>query len=204
MQHLYRHFDKDGNLLYVGISIDAFKRWKQHRNDSEWFDKITLVKIETFPTRDDALLAEQVAIIEERPQYNVVHQSDQKVLPFEPDEMPVQRKCAEENQPEKPDPFGHLRIVLGDHSFLHLDSSGAVKRFPLSAAFNCSWVEFVDPKFDPQNPVWPERSLKIIPAVMRKDFCRQIKGSKFEGLSPVQANFLEAYASAVSRLDEAA
>jgi len=69
-QHLYRHFDKDGNLLYVGISINAFQRLSQHKNSSSWFDEITRVEIERYPSRSAVEAAEKKAIIDEKPIHN--------------------------------------------------------------------------------------------------------------------------------------
>src|SRR5438067_656371 len=37
---LYRHFDADGTLLYVGISLSALQRLRGHRA-AEWIDRIT-------------------------------------------------------------------------------------------------------------------------------------------------------------------
>jgi GIY-YIG catalytic domain-containing protein len=68
---LYRHFDADGTLLYVGISLSALNRLGQHKQNAEWFDKIARVAIEKFPTRAAALEAEHNAIKEEKPLYNV-------------------------------------------------------------------------------------------------------------------------------------
>lgn len=70
---LYRHFAKDGALLYVGISMSWPKRTKSHARDSRWFDQIASVKVEHFPTREAALEAERTAIKAEKPKYNVVH-----------------------------------------------------------------------------------------------------------------------------------
>ncbi len=69
--HLYRHFDKNGALLYVGISLSAVARLSQHRSRSNWFDSIARVEIEAFPTREAALKAERRAITEESPAFNV-------------------------------------------------------------------------------------------------------------------------------------
>jgi predicted GIY-YIG superfamily endonuclease len=74
--HLYRHFDAQENLLYVGISLDALQRLRAHRTASRWFDDISLVKMETFPSRAKALSAERAAIINEKPKHNVVHNSE--------------------------------------------------------------------------------------------------------------------------------
>lgn len=70
---LYRHFNKDGALLYVGISLSALQRLSQHGNGSEWFDHIAHVTIENFPNRIAAERAEKKAIQTERPTHNIAH-----------------------------------------------------------------------------------------------------------------------------------
>jgi excinuclease UvrABC nuclease subunit len=67
---LYRHFDKDGRLLYVGASANPFQRMQYHSNLAVWFREIARVELEHFPCRDDALEAEAKAIKLERPKYN--------------------------------------------------------------------------------------------------------------------------------------
>lgn len=68
---LYRHFDKDGALLYVGISLNAVQRLAQHRDASHWFADIASVKVEWFADRKEALAAERAAITAENPQHNL-------------------------------------------------------------------------------------------------------------------------------------
>ena len=70
---LYRHMDRDGNLLYVGISLKPFQRLEQHQNNSHWAYDIASVSIEYFPSRRDAEIAERKAISEEAPAHNIVH-----------------------------------------------------------------------------------------------------------------------------------
>ena len=70
---LYRHYDINDNLLYVGISINAFNRLKQHKKYSEWSNKAVKMLHESFNTREEALIAERNAIKRERPLYNVIH-----------------------------------------------------------------------------------------------------------------------------------
>jgi hypothetical protein len=65
--HLYRHFDKNGALLYVGISLSAFGRAAQHRMGSRWFNAVKSMTIEAFPTRKAARRAEIAAQQTERP-----------------------------------------------------------------------------------------------------------------------------------------
>jgi hypothetical protein len=70
---LYRHFDKDGRLLYVGISFNSWSRWCAHKsNGAEWTSVSTRMEIERFPSRQEALAAERKAIIAESPLYNVM------------------------------------------------------------------------------------------------------------------------------------
>jgi predicted GIY-YIG superfamily endonuclease len=78
---LYRHFDKDGTLLYVGVSLSHFARLQQHKSASMWFDKIANVTIEQFETRAEALRAETKAIINEKPLHNIRKQGDPEPPP---------------------------------------------------------------------------------------------------------------------------
>jgi len=67
---LYRHFDADGKLLYVGISLSAAHRLSQHNGQSEWASKIASMTVETLASREEALAAERVAIKTEKPAWN--------------------------------------------------------------------------------------------------------------------------------------
>lgn len=71
MSKLYRHYDKDGTLLYVGVSGNPDKRLKQHRYASRWSELIEKMEIQKFASLKDALEAEKKAIIDERPLYNI-------------------------------------------------------------------------------------------------------------------------------------
>jgi hypothetical protein len=74
---LYRHFDKHGELLYVGISLSAVARLSQHRN-KQWFSQIESVTVEKFATREEAEAAEFTAIREELPKFNIAGASDRE------------------------------------------------------------------------------------------------------------------------------
>lgn len=69
---LYRHYDADDNLLYIGISLSTMVRLSQHRSDSAWSERIVRVMIEHFATREEALAAEDAAIKAEKPLFNVM------------------------------------------------------------------------------------------------------------------------------------
>lgn len=68
---LYRHFDNEGGLLYVGVSLSAVKRLGQHKSHSHWYAKIARVEIERFDTRESALAAERSAVLAESPVCNI-------------------------------------------------------------------------------------------------------------------------------------
>lgn len=76
--YLYRHFDKDGNLLYVGISLCYIIRLSQHKSQSSWFPNIASSVIEKFNSRFEAEIAETNAIESEHPLCNVVHNRKKK------------------------------------------------------------------------------------------------------------------------------
>jgi len=68
---VYRHFNQDGELLYVGAAMNGFQRLLVHRDKSFWFREIAVVTIQHFATREEALEAENLAIASENPRYNV-------------------------------------------------------------------------------------------------------------------------------------
>lgn len=67
---LYRFYDSDSKLLYVGISSNWQARLKQHYKDSEFHYEATLITIERYNTRDEVEAAEKRAIETESPKYN--------------------------------------------------------------------------------------------------------------------------------------
>lgn len=70
---LYRHFDAQGRLLYVGITVDPGRRWKQHQADKPWWAEVAQTTYEQHPDRASVLAAEREAILREEPLHNVVH-----------------------------------------------------------------------------------------------------------------------------------
>jgi len=77
---LYRHFDRSGRLLYVGVSLSAVRRLSQHQK-SLWHDDITRVEVEHFKNRESAAKAEAIAIKKEHPLYNKTHRFKPKPEP---------------------------------------------------------------------------------------------------------------------------
>ncbi len=67
---LYRFFDADGVLLYVGLTGNLISRMKQHRSDKPWWIYVRSSTVEHFASRADLVLAEAKAIHDERPLWN--------------------------------------------------------------------------------------------------------------------------------------
>ena len=67
---LYRCFDAEGRLLYLGKSRYFLSRLETHRQTSPWWHEVAKITTETVP--DDQLdEAEREAIRRERPLYNL-------------------------------------------------------------------------------------------------------------------------------------
>lgn len=71
---LYRFFDKENRLLYVGISYHMERRLDQHRFQKPW-GQIARIDVASYSTRLEAEQAERVAIQTEKPEWNVLHNS---------------------------------------------------------------------------------------------------------------------------------
>jgi len=89
---LYRHFDKENKLLYIGISLSTFARLSQHKDHSEWFKKINRVSIEHFETREEAMAAERNAIKFENPMFNIAMKKTMAEIAKEEKEKQAQLK----------------------------------------------------------------------------------------------------------------
>lgn len=70
--HLYRHFDAQDRLLYIGISKTALRRLAQHYSTAHWANSVARVEIETFGTKAEAVAAENLAIKTEAPLHNIL------------------------------------------------------------------------------------------------------------------------------------
>lgn len=66
---VYRVFDDDDTLLYVGCSYDPRSRFHAHRGSPMW-PAAAYTKLAWFPDRFTALLEEARAIVEEAPLHN--------------------------------------------------------------------------------------------------------------------------------------
>lgn len=74
-QWLYRLYDADGALLYIGITERGYDRFAAHRTKQAWWSEVAQHTIQAYATRADVEIAERHAIYREKPRYNIAHNS---------------------------------------------------------------------------------------------------------------------------------
>jgi len=89
---VYRLFDGEGRLLYIGITFNPRDRWNGHSGTKSWWKDVVRREVEWHETRAEAERAEVAAIRAEHPLYNIVGAE------VEPIQAPV--KVKREKHPE--------------------------------------------------------------------------------------------------------
>jgi predicted GIY-YIG superfamily endonuclease len=106
---LYRVYDAQGVLLYIGITMHPASRFAQHSEDKPWWADVADIRVEHCGSREEVLAAERDAIKCEHPRFNVVHNRNRTA-------KPSQATYAQENE-------GRLCVFT--------DEGGHVRREPL-------------------------------------------------------------------------
>jgi hypothetical protein len=70
---LYRFFDGQGALLYIGLTCGFRTRMAAHRRQKDWWVHVARIELERFPDKASVVAAELAAIKHEKPRYNIVH-----------------------------------------------------------------------------------------------------------------------------------
>lgn len=96
---LYRIYDRDGILLYVGISRSFGRRWSDESHEKPWWGDVQRMTVDWYPTRQEAEIAESRVIRSERPVHNVAHNRPRPALSRKPSRAPS-------------DPYGLARLPL--------------------------------------------------------------------------------------------
>lgn len=91
---VYRLYDADKALLYIGMSDDPDRRFAEHEADKSWWPLVADRAIEWHDSRKAASVAEFAAIRSERTVHNK-HGSPWAVKPPEPGRMPISAARAE-------------------------------------------------------------------------------------------------------------
>ena len=76
---VYKFYNSNNELLYVGITNSMKLRLKQHKQDKEWFTEIKKICVSDKMTRNEAHIYEIYYIANENPKYNVDYINGGKV-----------------------------------------------------------------------------------------------------------------------------
>lgn len=103
---LYRLYDANGRLLYIGKTINHWTgRMSEHRNIQPWWHEVAQVRLEPYLTDHELSAAEIAAIKSERPRYNVVHNRSHSQAP--------KRVARDKFHPDRPSNFNHVEFLSG-------------------------------------------------------------------------------------------
>ena len=78
---VYRIYDADSRLIYIGATKNLKQRLENHRSVSWWNSLTARVEVESYPDVKSALTAEAAAISTERPAFNLTHTGSYTVPP---------------------------------------------------------------------------------------------------------------------------
>lgn len=73
VHYVYRLYDRDDALLYVGCTRDVEERMSQHKWTAPWIAEVDRCESDSYPTKAEALAVERAAIISLRPRHNQTH-----------------------------------------------------------------------------------------------------------------------------------
>lgn len=70
-RYVYRIYDADGRLIYIGETGDLFQRLSTHQSNAWWGSQAVSAKAQVYPDRVTARAAEREAIRSEQPRWNI-------------------------------------------------------------------------------------------------------------------------------------
>lgn len=73
---VYRYYDENGVLLYVGITSRGIARNSEHNTSKDWWKYVTAQEVEHYTTRRGAMARERELITSRRPPFNKQHNPD--------------------------------------------------------------------------------------------------------------------------------
>jgi predicted GIY-YIG superfamily endonuclease len=160
---LYRYFDSDGSLLYVGITRDQAKRFSSHNRQSKWMPRAVQCTLEHFETRAEAKAAETLAIQNENPIHNIAESSKQLRKSV------YWRLSAETHLIQMTSkPEGGLDY---DHREFQKDFMEAIYGLPAETQFD--WIEFLAFSYD----LLKSNTSKMYPNLVKCEYCLNIDNS---------------------------
>jgi predicted GIY-YIG superfamily endonuclease len=160
---LYRYFDAEENLLYVGITRDQSKRFSSHNRQSKWMPMAVRCTLEHFETRAEAKAAETIAIQNENPVHNISETSKQL-------SKSIYWRLTSET---------HLMQMTGkpdegfdyDHREFQKDFVEAIYGLPATTGFD--YLEFLAFSYD----LLKSNTTKTYPNLAKCEYCLDIENS---------------------------
>ncbi len=67
---VYKFYNENSKLLYVGITNDIGKRINKHKCDKKWFDEVDKIMVSKYMSRNECHLYEIMYIANDNPKYN--------------------------------------------------------------------------------------------------------------------------------------
>lgn len=129
---IYRLFDSEEQLLYVGISDRPEVRWTEHALDKNWWHLVARKSTDWLPSRSVALAAEAAATKSERPLFNAIRMADGSIVKAVYDDSVAREKITRVLLREI------REQVLG--SGTQVTASGVARRFGVSASTAASAI----------------------------------------------------------------
>ena len=68
---VYKPYDAENALLYVGISKEFGRRWREHASTKRWWPEARRMTVDWYDDEAEAVQAEVAAINAEHPRHNV-------------------------------------------------------------------------------------------------------------------------------------
>ena len=107
---VYRVFDADERLIYVGCTRNLFMRLRTHEANTWWAYQAAKVTAKVYPDKWSGLLAEREAIRTERPRWNLFHRG-QKETWSESDYVDYVTAALNLSEPNSPSRIKRLKNV---------------------------------------------------------------------------------------------
>lgn len=86
---LYRFFGAGDVLLYVGLTVRLPTRLRDHQRGKAWWTEVERMTVQRYPGRPEVEEAERLAIMIERPKYNIQHNGKADTRMSKPEQSEV-------------------------------------------------------------------------------------------------------------------
>ena len=138
---LYRLYNADHDLIYVGASVAPIARLSEHVGRAEWGRTAATMTMAWFPSRQEAFEAERAAILAERPMFNSAgrkHRGGIKRLGSGADNGALIARIYAHCEATGETPTGFGKRAVNDFALMHRLKAGCHLRGPTVAKINAA------------------------------------------------------------------